>query len=129
MIRLTVVSNLLLNVLVDAGLVLLQKLRLEFSLAVTGYSYLHIPEAGAQRFAAVSVPAIVCVFVLVVVLAVAEFVVQLCIQSLLHEFRYGFLEEILDVLHTADVAFLQEFPDFCSPGLLFRAAVLSAAHE
>ena len=122
-------KNLFLDVLADAGLVFLQELRIKFSLSVTGYSYLHIPEAGAQRFAAVSVSAVLRVFVLVVILAVAEFVIQFCIQPILHEFRYGLLEEILDVLHAADVAFLQEFPDFCSPGLLFRTAVLSAAHE
>ena len=121
-------KDLLLNVLADAGLVFLQELRIKFSFSVTGYSYLHIPEAGAQRFAAVSISTVLRFLVLVIVFAVAEFVIQLCIQSVLHEFRYGLLEEILDVLHAADVAFLQEFPDFCSPGLFFRTAVLSAAH-
>ena len=42
---------------------------------------------------------------------------------------HGLLEEILDVLHAADVARLQEFPDLCSSGLFFRAAILSAAHK
>ena len=36
----------------------------------------HIAEAGAQGLAAVSVPAVVCVLVFVVVPAVAQFVVQ-----------------------------------------------------
>ena len=34
--------------------------------------------------------------------------------------------EILDVLHAADVAFLQKLPNLRSPGLLFRTAVFSA---
>ena len=122
-------KDLFLDVLADAGLVFLQELRLEFSLAVAGDRNLHVSEAGAQRFAAVSVSAVLRFLVLVIVFAVAEFVIQFCIQPILHEFRYGLFEEILDVLHAADVAFLQEFPDFCPPGLLFRAAVLSAAHE
>ena len=70
-------NDLHLNVLADAGLVFLQKQRVKFSLSITGCSYLHIPEAGAQRFAAVSVSALLRFLVLVIVFAVAEFVDKL----------------------------------------------------
>lgn len=92
------------------------------------YGNLNVTEAGAQRFAAVSVPAVLRSLVPVVVSAVSEFFFQFWVQTVLHEFRYGFLEEILDILCAADVALLQEFPYFCSSGLLFRTAILSAAH-
>ena len=47
---------------------------------------------------------------------------------ILHEFRYGFFEEILNVLHATDSADLQELSDFFSPGLFLRTAFSSAAH-
>ena len=74
------------------------------------------------------VPDVLCFFVLVVVLVVAEFIVQLCIQPVLHEFCDAFREKCLDIRHAGDVAFLQELPDFCSPGLLFGISFLSAVH-
>ena len=49
----------LLDVLTDAGLVSPQHLRLKFALTIPGHGYPHIAEAGAQRFAAVPVPAVV----------------------------------------------------------------------
>ena len=97
---------LLFDILTDTGLVLFQKLRLEFSLPVPGHGYLYFSEAGFQPLAAVAVPAVVRFLVPVVVFAVAQFIVQLCIQPVFHELRNGFPEQILDVLHAADVAFL-----------------------
>jgi hypothetical protein len=38
------------------------------------------------------------------------------------------IEQILDIFHAADVAFLQEFPYLCTACLLFRTAVLSSGH-
>ena len=52
-------QELLLDVLTDAGLVFSQHLRLKFALTIPGHGYPHIAEAGAQRFAAVPVPAVV----------------------------------------------------------------------
>ena len=46
--------NFLFDVLTDAGLVLLQELRLKLTLAVTGRGYLRVAEARAQGLAAVS---------------------------------------------------------------------------
>ena len=75
-------QDLLLDVLTDAGLVFPQHLRLKFALTIPGHGYLRIAEAGAQRFAAVPVPAVVRVFIFVIVLAVPEFIIQFCIQSI-----------------------------------------------
>ena len=97
----------LLNLLTDAGLVLFQNLGFKFSLAVSRNRHLHIAKTGAQRFAAVAVAAVVCIFVFVVVLAVAQILVQFCLQTVLHEFGNGLLEQVLDVIHAADVCHLQ----------------------
>ena len=121
-------QDLFLDVLTDAGLVLLQELRLKFSLAVSGNGHFHISKTGAQRLTAVTIPTVIRLFVLVVVLAVTKLIIQFRIQAILHEFRYCLLEEILDILHAVNVARLQEFPDLCPPGLLFWTAILSAAH-
>src|SRR5699024_6213340 len=80
---------------------------------------------GAQRFAAVTIAAVVCILVLVVVLAVAQLFIQFCLQAILHEFSDGFLEQILDVVHAADVCHLQQLSDLLSTGIFFRGAILS----
>ena len=36
-----------------------------------------------------------------------------------------FLEQVLDVVHAVDVCHLQQFTDFCSTGVFFRASILS----
>ena len=122
-------QDLLLNVLADAGLILLQQLGFKFTFPIPRHGDLNIPEAGAERLAAVAVPAVVGLFVPVVILAVAQFILQLGVQAFLHEFRDGFLEEALNVLHAGDVTQFQQLPDLCPPGLLFRASVLSTAHS
>ena len=99
-------QDLFLNILADAGLVLFQKLWVEFSLSVSGYRHLYIAEAGTQRFAAVTVTAVVRVLILVVILRVAKLIVQFGVQTVLHKFSDGFLEEILDIFHAADSAAL-----------------------
>ena len=38
----------------------------------------------------------------------------------------GFLEQILDVIHTADISGLQQFTDFCSALVFFGTAILSS---
>ena len=118
-------QDFLLNVLTDAGLVLFQYLGLEFSLAISRDRYFHIPKAGAQRFRAVAVSAVVRVFVPVVVFAVTQLVLQLCLQAVLHELSNGLLEQILDVVHAADVCHLQQLTDFFPTGIFFRGAILS----
>ena len=118
-------QDLLLYVLADAGLVLFQHLRLKFPLPVPGNRYRYISKAGAQRFAAVAVTAVVCVLVLIVVFAVAQLVIQLCFQTVLHELGNGLLEQILDVIHAADVCHLQQLTDLFSTGIFFRGTVLS----
>src|SRR5699024_7551000 len=75
--------------------------------------------------AAVAVTAVVCLLVLVVVFAVAQLVIQLCLQAILHEFGNGFLEQILDVIHAADVCHLQQLTDLLSTGIFFRGTILS----
>ena len=72
--------------------------------------------------AAVSVPAVVCVLVFVVVPAVAQFVVQLRIEAVSHEFGNRLLEQPLDVVHAADVRQLQQLTNLFPAGIFFRAA-------
>ena len=115
----------LLNLLTDAGLVLFQNLGFKFSLAVSRNRHLHIAKTGAQRFAAVAVAAVVCIFVFVVELAVAQLVIQFCLQAILHEFGDGFLEQILDIIHATDICHLQQLADLLSTGIFFLGAVLS----
>lgn len=78
-------QNLLLNVLANAGLILFQHLGLKLTLSVSGNRHLHIPKADAQRFAIVAVAAVGCVFVFVVAFAVAQFLFQLCLQTIFFE--------------------------------------------
>ena len=128
MIRLMVLSDtedLFLNVLADAGLTLFQHLRLKLSFPVPGYRDFHVSKAGPKRLAAMTIPAVVCSLVLVVISAVAQILIQFCFQTVLHEFGNGFLEQILDVIHAADVCHLQKFTDLLSTGIFFRAAFLS----
>lgn len=58
------------------SLVLFKELRLELAFSVPGYEELDVSEVGAKRFCAVSVAAVVCVFILVVVFRVAEFIIE-----------------------------------------------------
>ena len=118
-------QDLFFNVLTDAGLVLLQNLRLKFALAIPRYGYLNVTEAGAQIFAAVPVAAVVGLLVFVVVLAVSQLVIQLRIKTVLHKLGNGFLEQILDVVHAADAAHLQQLTDLGSALVFFRRAILS----
>lgn len=112
-------QDLFLDVLTDAGLVFLQHLRLKFALTIPGHGYLHIAEAGAQPFAAVPVPAVVRVLVFIVILAVAQFAVQLRIEAVFHEFGNRFLEQTLSVVHTAYVRWLRQFTDLGSAFIFF----------
>mgnify|MGYP006958018195 CR=1 FL=1 len=109
----------------SGGLVFLEHLRLEFALAITGHGNIHFPEAGAQRLAAVAILAIVRVLAAVVIFAVAQFIVQLRVKAVFHELGNGFLEQILNVHHTAYIAHLQQFPDFCPPLDFFRSTILT----
>ena len=57
----------ILDVLADAGLIFPQHLGFEFALAISRHRYLYIAKTGAQGFAAVPVPAVIRVLVLVVI--------------------------------------------------------------
>ena len=118
-------QNLFLDVLTDAGLALFQHLGLEFALAITGHGNIHFPEAGAQRLATMAISAVVRVLAAVVIFAVAQFIVQLRVKAVFHELGNGFLEQILNVGHTAYIAHLQQFPDFCPSLHFFRSTFLS----
>ena len=72
-----------------------------------------------------AVPAVVRSFVLLVVFTVTKILIQFSLQTILHEFGNGFLEQILNVIHAADLTCLQQFTDFCSAGFFFRASILS----
>ena len=106
-------QNLLLNVPAAAGQVFLQQLG---ALPVPGNRHLHIAKTGAQRLAAVTVPAVVCGLVLVVILAVAKLFIQLSFQAILRKLGNGLLEQILDGIHAADVCHLQQLTDLLSTG-------------
>jgi len=41
-----------------------------------------------------------------IIFVVVEFIIQFCIEAIFHEFGNGFLEQILDVIHAADIAAL-----------------------
>src|SRR5699024_4231027 len=118
-------QDLFLNVLADAGLTLFQHLRLKLPFPVPGNRDLHVSKACPERLAAMTIPAVVCSLVLVVISAVAQILIQLCLQTVLHEFGNGLLEQVLDVIHAADVCHLQKFSDLLSTGVFFLGAVLS----
>lgn len=85
-------QDLFLNILADTGLVLLQNLGLKFAFPITRHGHFHIANAGSQCFAAVTVAAVVRVLVFVVIPAVAEFIIQPCLQTVFHELGNGLLE-------------------------------------
>ena len=99
-------QDLFLDVLASTGLVFLQHLGFKLPFPVTRDGYFHIAEASAQGFTAVAIAAVGCVFVFVVVLAVAQLVIQFCFQAVFHKFGGGFFEQVLDVIHVADVGHL-----------------------
>lgn len=72
-----------------------------------------------------TVAAVVRVLILVVILAVAKLVIQLCLQAIFHELGNGFLEQALDILHAAYVRHIQQFSDFFPTCIFFRGAILS----
>ena len=80
---------LFLDVLADAGLVLFQHLRLKLAFPVPGHGYFHIAKARPQRLTAMSISAVIRVLIFIVILAVAQLVIQFRLQAVLHEFGYG----------------------------------------
>src|SRR5699024_9744407 len=87
-----------------------------------------VSKAGPKRLATITIPAVVCSLVFIVISAVAQILVQFCLQTVLHEFGNGLLEQVLDVIHAADVCHLQKFTDFLSTGVFFRGAVPSRVY-
>lgn len=112
-------------VLTGADLVLFQHMELKFPLPISKNRHTHISKAGAQRFVTVAVTAVICVFVLIIVSAVAQLIIQLDLQTILHKFDNGLFEQILDVIHATDVCHLQQLADLLSPSIFFRGAILS----
>ena len=72
-----------------------------------------------------AVPAVIRIFVFVVVLAVAELIVQLCIQPVSHELGNGILKQVLDVIHAVDIGQLQELSELIPAFLFFWSSVPS----
>ena len=118
-------QDLFLNVLADAGLTLFQHLRLKLTFPVPGNRNFHVSKAGPERLVAMTIPAVVCSLVLIVISAVAQVLIQLCLQTVLHEFGNGLLEQVLDVIHAANVCHLQQLSDLLSTRIFFWAAILS----
>ena len=69
------------HVLCHGILILFDNLRFIFTVAVTGNGDLHIPIAGMHGFLGMSVPAVIRIFVPVIVLGITEFFVQFFIQN------------------------------------------------
>ena len=105
-------KNMLLNILADTGLILFQYLRFQFSLPFSWNRYLHNSKTDVHCLAAVAISVVICGFVLVVILALAQLVVQFRLKTMFHELGNGPTEQILDVFHTADVYHLQQLTDF-----------------
>ena len=118
-------QNLFFNVLTDAGLILLEQLRLKLSLPIPRGADFHVSEAGFQLLAAVTIPGVVCFLVAEIIFAVTEFFIQLRFQSVLHKFCDGLLEQALDICHAGDVGFLQQLANLGTPCVFFRSPVLS----
>ena len=112
-------QNLLLDVLADAGLIFPQHLGVKFALAIPRHRYLYIAKTGAQGFAAVPVPAVIRVLVLVVIPVVAQLIVQLGLQTVFHELRDSVLEQFLNVIHAAYIRQLQQLTNFFAMCVFF----------
>jgi len=95
-------QDFLFDVAAQRGLLLLDQFRLELALPIPRNLELHVPVARFQRLFAVTVAAVVRLFVPVIVLRVAEFFVQLAFQSLIHKFSDHFSEQFVDLLHGLD---------------------------
>ena len=105
-------QNLLLDVLADAGLIFPQHLGVKFALAIPRHRYLYIAKTGAQGFAAVPVPAVIRVLVLVVIPVVAQLIVQLGLQTVFHELRDSVLEQFLNVILLLFYTLLEVYTKF-----------------
>ena len=70
-----------------------------------------------------SVAAVVRVFMLIVVLGIAEFIVKFGFKAVLHELGDSLFEKLLNILHAADVGGLEQFTYLGSSFVLFRCAV------
>ena len=99
----------------DVGLIFPQHLEVKFALAISRHRYLYIAKTGAQGFAAVPVPAVIRVLVLVVIPAVA----QLGLQTVFHELRNSVFEQFLNVIHAAYIRQLQQLTNFFATCVFF----------
>ena len=83
-------EDLLLNILTYAGLILFDELRGELSLAVSGDRDFNFTKAGAKVLFAMPIAAIVGIFVLIVVLTIAQRFIHLGFKAVFHKFGNGF---------------------------------------
>ena len=102
----------ILDVPADVGLIFPQHLEVKFALAISRHRYLYIAQTGAQGFAAVPVPAVIRVLVLVVIPVVAQLIVQLGLQTVFHELRDSVLEQFLNVILLLFYTLLEVYTKF-----------------
>ena len=118
----------ILDALADAGLIFPQHLGVKFALAIPRYRYLYIAKTGAQGFAAVPVPAVIRVLVLVVIPVVSQLIVQLGLQTVFHELRDSVLEQFLNIIMLPTFASCSSSRIFSrrafSSGVLFLLAMV-----
>ena len=72
------------------------------------------------------VPAVIRVLVLVVIPAVAQLIVQLGLQTVLHELRDSVFEQFLNVIHAAYIRHLQQLTNFFATCVFFWVFFLLA---
>ena len=85
-------KNLFFNITCERCFVFLDYLRLKIAVSVTRYCYLNRTGTCFDWLSAVSVPAVLDILVSIVILAVSEFVVQLCFKSVFKNLSDHFLE-------------------------------------
>ena len=72
-----------------------------------------------------AIAAVIRVLALVIVFSVAQFLIQLRLQAVLHKLGNGLFKQVLNVIHAAGVSHLQQLAYLLSTGLFFRSAILS----
>jgi len=88
-------NDLVFHIRRDARLVLFQQLWLKFAVPIPWYIHFHVAHACFQLFLAVTVTTVVSMLVRLI----AKLFIEFGFKPSFHEFRYCFLEQILDVIH------------------------------
>lgn len=98
-------------------LVLFDQLRLKFAVPVSGNFNFHFTHAALHGLSRMSVAAVGCPLVFVVIFTLAKFIVQLCIKGCLDGFGSQHFHEFMNIVHVLDAVFcdlLSEFTVFFS---------------